>query len=54
MLGVLYIIIAAVLFFAQLQNGFFVALLIAVFWPIVIAGSSVYLFFNIIYHLVKR
>jgi hypothetical protein len=54
MLEGIYIVIAILLFFAQLQNGFFTALLTAVFWPIVIVGGSIFLFFSMIYHSVKK
>lgn len=54
MLEGIYIVIAVLLFFAQLQNGFFTALLTAIFWPIVIVGGSIFLFFGIIYHSVKK
>ncbi len=54
MLEGIYIVIAVLLFFAQLQNGFFTALLTAVFWPIVIAGSAIFIFFTMIYHVVKK
>ena len=49
-----YIFVAFLIFFAQLQNGFFTALLTAVFWPIAIVGVSIFLFFSIIYHSVKK
>ncbi|MBV1950972.1 MAG: hypothetical protein KUG64_02075 [Cycloclasticus sp.] len=54
MLEGIYIVIAVLLFFAQLQNGFFTALLTAVFWPVVIVGGSIFLFFSMIYHSVKK
>lgn len=54
MLEGIYIVIAVLLFFAQLQNGFFTALLTAVFWPIVIVGMGLYLFFNMLYLSVKK
>ncbi|PFG10685.1 hypothetical protein [Marinobacter sp. LV10MA510-1] len=54
MLEGIYIVIAILLFVAQLQNGFFTALLTAVFWPIVIVGTSVFLLFSMIYHSVKK
>ncbi|EPP5340485.1 hypothetical protein ACUSRM_004654 [Vibrio alginolyticus] len=54
MLESFYIIIAILLFFAQIQNGFITALLTAVFWPIVIVGTSMFIFFNMIYQSVKK
>lgn len=54
MLEGIYIVIAILLFFAQLQNGFITALLTAVFWPIVIVGGLIFLFFSMIYHSVKK
>ncbi|MCX9575701.1 MULTISPECIES: hypothetical protein [Vibrio] len=54
MLEGVYIVIATLLFFSQLQNGFFIALLTAIFWPIVIIGGALYIFFSMIYHSVKK
>ncbi|EKA3900159.1 hypothetical protein EFU53_000982 [Vibrio cholerae] len=54
MLEGIYIVIAILLFFAQLQNGFFTALLTAVFWPIVIVGLSLFQFFLALYYAVKK
>lgn len=54
MLEGIYIVIAVLLFFAQIKNGFFTALLTAVFWPIVIVGLSLYTFVSIIYSLAKK
>ena len=54
MIEAIYIIMAVILFFAQLQNGFFTALLTAVFWPIVLVGLSLFQFFLILYHVVKK
>jgi len=54
MLELIYIIIALFLFFAQLQNGFFTALLTAIFWPIVIIVVPVFILFSMIYNMVKR
>lgn len=54
MLEGIYIVIAVLLFFAQLQNGFFSALLTAIFWPIAIIGATAFIFFNAIYHSVKK
>lgn len=54
MLEGIYIVIAVLLFFAQLRNGFFTALLTAAFWPIVIVGMSLYLVFNMLYLSVKK
>lgn len=54
MLGVIYIVIAVLIFFAQLQNGFFTALLTAVFWPIAVVGGAIFIFFSMIYHSVKK
>ncbi|EPW4741123.1 hypothetical protein ABK995_19245 [Vibrio parahaemolyticus] len=51
---VVYVVIAVLLFFAQLQNGFITALLTAVFWPIVIVGGAIYLFFSMLYISVKK
>jgi hypothetical protein len=54
MLEAIYLIIAVGLFFAQLRNGFFTALITAVFWPIAIVGSSIYLIALMIRHEVKK
>lgn len=54
MLVGIYIVIAFILFSAQLQNGFFTALLSAIFWPIVLVGLSIYVCFNFLYHSVKK
>jgi len=54
MLEGIYIVIAVLLFFAQIKNGFFTALLTAVFWPIVIVGLSLYISVSIIYSLAKK
>tara|TARA_R110001592_G_scaffold363231_2_gene681932 strand:+ start:257 stop:439 length:183 start_codon:yes stop_codon:yes gene_type:complete len=54
MLEGIYIVIAVLVFFAQFNNGFFTALLTAAFWPIVIVGLSIFLFFSMIYHSVKK
>ncbi len=50
----IYIIMAVILFFAQWRNGFFTALLTAVFWPVVIVGLGTFLFFSTLYYLVKK
>jgi len=50
----IYIIMAVILFFAQLQNGFFTALITAAFWPIWIVGLSLFQFFLTLYHVVKK
>jgi hypothetical protein len=39
-----YVFIAIVFFFAQLQNGFFNALLTAIFWPVWLAGVALFAF----------
>ena len=54
MLVGIYIVMAILLFFAQIKNGFITALLTAVFWPVVIVGGSLFLFFTTLYHLVKK
>lgn len=54
MLAIIYVAVALFLFFAQAQNGLFKALLIAIFWPIVIGGGVIYMFFSLIYHTVKK
>jgi len=54
MLEAIYIIIMVLLFFAQLQNGFFTALLTAVFWPIVLVGLTLFSFFGVLYYSVKK
>ncbi len=42
MLETIYLVVAVLAFFAQLRNGFFMALLDAVFWPIVIVGLTLF------------
>lgn len=42
MLEGIYIVGAVLLFLAQLRNGFFMALITAVFWPVVLIGLSVF------------
>ena len=54
MLEGIYIVIAIFLFFAQLKNGFFSALLTAIFWPIVIVGLAIFTFFSMMYLWVKK
>ena len=54
MLEAIFLIIAVILFFAQLKNGFFTALLTAVFWPIVILGMGLFGLFLSLYHSVKK
>jgi hypothetical protein len=54
MLEAIYIIIAVLIFFAQLQNGFFTALLTAIFWPFVLVGVSLFSFFSVLYYSVKK
>jgi|SaaInlStandDraft_4_1057021.scaffolds.fasta_scaffold92826_2 hypothetical protein len=39
-----YILIAIAIFLAQLQNGFFTALLTAIFWPVWLAGVALFAF----------
>jgi hypothetical protein len=53
-LFLIYIIFAFVLFKAQLQNGFATAFLTAVFWPIVIPGMALVMFFQIFYAVIKK
>ena len=53
-LFLVYIIFAFVLFKAQLQNGFTTAVLTAVFWPIVIVGLALMMFFQTLYAIVKE
>ena len=36
-----YIIIAVLIFLAQLQNGFFTAILAAVFWPLYLIWAMI-------------
>jgi len=48
MLAAIYIIIAILLFFAQIRNGFFTALLTAVFWPIIIIGMPIFILVTLI------
>ena len=40
-----YIIIAVLIFLAQLQNGFFTAILAAVFWPLYLIWALISMFF---------
>jgi hypothetical protein len=54
MLEGIYIVVAVIFFFAQLRNGFFMALLTAAFWPIVIVGLSLYTFFLSLYAVIKK
>ncbi len=54
MLEAIYVIIAVLLFIAQLRNGFFTALLTAVSWPIVLPGLALFMFFSTIYYSVKK
>lgn len=54
MLEATYIVIAVLLFLAQLKNGFFIALVTAVFWPIVIVGLTLFTMFSAIYYSVKK
>lgn len=46
LLGI-YIVLAVLLFMAQVQNGFLTALLAAVFWPVVLIGLSLFQIFLI-------
>ena len=54
MLEAIYIVVAVLGFFAQLKNGFFMALITAALWPIVIGGLAIFIFVSILYHQVKR
>lgn len=54
MIEAAYIVIALLLFFAQLQNGFFTALLTAIFWPIVLVGMTLFGVFSALYYSVKK
>ena len=54
MIEAAYIVIALLLFFAQLQNGFFTALLTAIFWPIVLVGMMLFGVFSALYYSVKK
>jgi len=54
MLASIYIIIAVIFFFAQRKNGLFTALLTATFWPIVLASLTLFGFFSVLYHSVKK
>ena len=40
-----YIIIAVLIFLAQLQNGFFTAILAAVFWPLYLIWALISMFY---------
>lgn len=53
MLVAIYIVVAVLMFFAQLRNGFFMALMTAVFWPIIFPLMSVYIVFMMIRTAVK-
>lgn len=54
MLEAVYIVMAVLFFCAQLQNGFFTALLTAVFWPFVLIGMTLFVVFSALYSLVKK
>jgi hypothetical protein len=54
MLLTIYIVVAVLLFLAQLNNGFFTALLTAIFWPIVLTGLTLFTFFGALYHVIKK
>ena len=54
MLEVIYVIGAVLLFFAQLKNGFFTALLTAAFWPIALIGLTLFTFFGALYSSLKK
>lgn len=54
MFEAIYIVIAVLLFLAQLKNGFFTALLTAAFWPIVLAGLTLFGVFSFLYYTLKK
>lgn len=54
MLEFIYISVAVLMFFGQMKNGFFTAILTALFWPIVVVGMSLFTFFSAIYYSVKK
>ena len=54
MIEFIYITVAVITFFAQLNNGFFTALITAIFWPIMVVGLSVFKFFSSIYYANKK
>lgn len=49
----IYIIVAVLLFFAQLKNGFIMAFFTAVLWPIVFPLMSIHIIGMIIFETVK-
>lgn len=54
MLETIYVVIAVLIFFAQVRNGFFTASLTAVFWPIALAGLTVFTIVTTAYHAMKK
>lgn len=54
MLETIYVVIAILFFFAQVRNGFFTAALTAIFWPIVLAGLTIFGIVTSVYYAVKK
>jgi len=54
MLEAIYIVVAVITFLAQVRNGFFLALLAAAFWPVVIVGLSVFMLFTTLIMSIKK
>lgn len=54
MFEAIYVVVAIITFLAQVRNGFFVALLTAAFWPVVIVGLTVYMLFSTLLILIRK
>lgn len=54
MLEAIYVVVAVLIFFAQVRNGLITAALTALFWPIVIVALTVFTIVTTAYHVMKK